>query len=82
VNPPEAKEDGTKIFYCSLGINGTQNPDYVYCGDLIRPIVLYRLDSNKNIINADKLSIEIVFDGKTKNYISTNCGTYDLVNTP
>jgi len=90
VEPPSDKEDGTKIFFCDLGSKHIElgedaskfNPSYVYCGDFIRPIVLYKLDSNGNKIISEKTSIEIIFDSKTKNYVETKCGTYDTVNAP
>ena len=46
--------------------------------ELIR-LVLSKLDSSGNITN--KTSVQIVFDSKTRSYVTTRCGTYDLVNT-
>lgn len=66
--------------HIELGNVGDYEPDYVYCGDFIRPIVLYELDANGNILNDVRTSVEIIFDSKTKNYIDTKCGTYDLLN--
>jgi len=59
---------------------GDYKSDYVYCGDFIRPIVLYKVDANGNIINNINTSVEIIFDSKTKNYVDTRCGTYKLFN--
>ncbi|MFH1127296.1 MAG: hypothetical protein V1718_04270, partial [archaeon] len=66
--------------HIELGNAGDYEPDYVYCGDFIRPIVLYQVDANGNIINNMRTSVEIIFDSKTKNYVGTKCGTYELLN--
>ncbi|MFH1399031.1 MAG: hypothetical protein ABIG95_02880 [Candidatus Woesearchaeota archaeon] len=66
--------------HIELGNKGDYKPDYVYCGDFIRPIVLYELDPNGDIINEKRTSVEIIFDSKTKNYVDTKCGTYELLN--
>lgn len=66
--------------HIELGNKGDYKPDYVYCGDFIRPIVLYKVDANGNIINDVRTSVEIIFDSKTMNYVATRCGTYQLSN--
>ena len=89
INPQE-NEDGSKTFYCDLGSKfielgesaSNYVPDKVYCGDPIRTIVLYKVDASGSTINSDKTSVQIVFNGKTKEYVSTRCGTYSTVNSP
>ncbi|MFH1587241.1 MAG: hypothetical protein ABID38_05265 [Candidatus Diapherotrites archaeon] len=68
--------------HISLGDQGNYEPDYVYCGDFMRPITLYKLDASGNIIKDQKTSVTIIFDSKTKKYVSTKCGTYQLLNAP
>ena len=58
---------------------GKYNPNYTYCGNFVMPIVLYKLDSSGNMVN-NTTSVQIVFDSKTKSYVTTRCGTYDTVN--
>lgn len=82
--------DPQKTYMCDLGSHHIElgeeankyNPNYVYCGDFIRPIALYKLDTNGNIVNSSRTSVEIVFDSKTNKYVSTKCGTYDAINAP
>lgn len=82
--------DPQKVYLCDLGSRHIElgedakkfNSDYVYCGDFFRPIALYKLDANGDIVNSSKTSVEIIFDSKTNKYISTKCGTYDAINAP
>lgn len=82
--------DQQKVYMCDLGSHHIElgedankyNPSHVYCGDFIRPVALYGLDSKGNVIKSSRTSVEIIFDGKTNKYISTRCGAYDAINAP
>lgn len=89
------EEANISIIYCGNGEmfnkniellldpeTGRYNSNYTYCGNFINPIVLYKLDSTGNIINETKTSVQVIFDSKTKVYISTRCGTYSTLNAP
>jgi len=67
------------LLYCTLGTaDRAQNTSKVYCGNMINVIVFDKLDAQGNVKN--QTSVEVVFDAKTKSFVKTNCGTYDLSN--
>jgi len=78
------------VLFCEPGSTFIQNgedaskynPNYIYCGNFIMPIVLYKLDSSGNILNSTKTSVQVIFDSKTKSYVTTRCGSYDTINAP
>jgi len=67
----------SNIIYCDVGSEQGQNANWVYCGDYLRAIVAQYTDSSGNIVK--KRSVEVTFDKDTKQYLATNCDTYELM---
>jgi len=54
----------------------TPNTNLVLCGDLGNPITLTATDAQGNEIK--KISIEVMFDKNTQQYMKTTCNTYPV----
>jgi len=63
--------------YCNAGSEKGQNTNWVYCGDFLSPITAQYSDTQGNIVK--KRSVQVTFDKNTKEYLATNCDTYNLI---
>lgn len=72
--PPQEGFRNRTVIYCDTGSQEGQNPNYVYCGDQLRPINLLYLDAQGNI--KKKVGVQVTFDSATKKYIATKCDVY------
>jgi len=65
------------VIFCEIGSKEGQNANWVYCGDILRPIVAQYTDNSGIILK--KRSVQVIFDSKTNNYVSTQCDAYRLI---